>query len=234
MLFYANILRDKTNVRITKLLQRYRDKLDPLSTKIRDIQASLTAKEHIKPVFLKVRTVPFKLLPLVEQELQTLVQNGILEKVNTSKWATPIVPVLKKNNRVRICVTINPNLLVDEHPLPTVDELFATLAGGIKFSKIDLQHTYLQMEVHETDRELLTLNTHRGLYKSTRLMYGVASVPGIWQREMENILRDIPGVSMFLDDIKITGPNNETHLQCLEQVLQRLADANIRINEDTL
>lgn len=126
----VNTLRENTNVQITKLLQRYREKLDPLSTKIRGIQAKLTTKENIKQVFLKARTVPFKLLPLVEQELQALVQDGILEKVNTSRWATPIVPVLKKNNRIRICgdfsVSINPNLLLDEHPLPTVDELFAT------------------------------------------------------------------------------------------------------------
>lgn len=79
----VNTLRDNTNVQITKLPQRYREKLDPVSTKIRGIQASLITKENIKPVFLKARTVPFKLLPLVEQELQTLVQDGILEKVNT-------------------------------------------------------------------------------------------------------------------------------------------------------
>jgi hypothetical protein len=185
---------------------------------------------------LKARTVPFKLLPLVEQELQTLVKDGILEKVNSSRWATPIVPVLKKDNKVRLCgdfsVTLNSNLVIDEHPLPTVDELFASMAGGTKFTKIDLEKAYLQLEIREEDRELLTLSTHKGLFRSTRLMYGIASAPAIWQREIENILQDIPGVSVFLDDIKITGPNNEMHLQRLEQVLLRLADKNIRINEE--
>jgi len=89
---------------------------------------------------------------------------------------------VKKNNTIRICgdfsVTINPNLLIDE-PLPTIDELFATMAGGKKFTKIDLQQVYLQLEVREEDRELLTLSTHRGLFRSTRLMYGIASAPAI-------------------------------------------------------
>jgi len=62
-------------------------------------------------------------------------------------------------------------------------------------------------------------------------MYGIASAPAIWQREIENILQDIPEVSVFLDDIKITGPDDETHLHRLKQVLLRLADRNIRINE---
>lgn len=61
-------------------------------------------------------------------------------------------------------------------------------------------------------------------------MYGIVSAPAIWQRKMENILQDIQGVSVFIDDIKITGPD-ETHLYRLEQVLLRLATANIRISE---
>lgn len=63
--------------------------------------------------------------------------------------------------------------------MPTIDELFATMAGGKKFTKIDLQQVYLQLEVREEDRELLTLSTHRGLFRSTCLMYGIASAPAI-------------------------------------------------------
>lgn len=113
----TQVTKEGTQIRVEKLLQRYRKELDPGLTKIRGLQASLVTKENAKLIFLKARTVPFKLLPLVEQELQTLVKDGILEKVNTSRWATPIVPVLKKNNRVRLCgdfsVTINPNLLMN-------------------------------------------------------------------------------------------------------------------------
>lgn len=78
---------------------------------------------------------------------------------------------------------------------------------------------------------MLTLNTHRGLYRPKRLMYGIASAPAIWQRQMETILQGIPGVSVFLDDIKITGPNEQIHLQRLEEVLKRLQDRNKRLNK---
>lgn len=116
--------------------------------------------------------------------------------------------------------------------LPTLDELFYTIAGGDKFSKIDLKQAYLQMEVHPEDREKLSLNTHRGLYKCTRLLYGIASAPAIWQREIENILKYIPGVAVFLDDIKISGPTDQIHLQRLKQVLSRLSEYNVQINKD--
>ena len=190
-------------------LVEYQNKLDEKSTKIRDVQARLTLVEGARPVFLKARRVPFKLIPLVEQEIDRMEAEGILERVNTSAWATPIVPVLKKGNKVRVCgdfsVTLNQNLQIDEYPLPTTDELFSTLAGGEKCSKIDLKKAYLQMEVHLDDREYLTLNTHRGLFRCTRLLYGIASALAIWQREMEKILGGISGISVFLDDIKVTG-----------------------------
>ncbi|XP_055585220.1 uncharacterized protein K02A2.6-like [Uranotaenia lowii] len=161
-------------------------------------------------------------------------ENGILKKVERSSWATPVVPVMKSADRVRLCgdykVTVNKCLLIDEHPLPTIDELFSNMAGGRKFSKLDLAQAYLQMEVREEDRELLTLNTHLGLYQPTRLMYGVSSAPAIFQREISQRLGDIPGVSVFLDDIKVTGPDDETHLQRLGMVLQRLDEHGMRLN----
>lgn len=120
--------------KLQEILSKYQNTLTPGLSRITGLQARLSFKPDTKPIFLKSRSVPFKLLLLIERELNELVENGVFEKVNSSEWATPIVPVLKKNNRVRICgdysVTINPQLVVDEHPLPTVDELFSTLAGG--------------------------------------------------------------------------------------------------------
>lgn len=104
-----------------------------------------------------------------------MVKAGILKPVEASNWATPIVPILKKDEGVRICgdfrVTVNPRILVDEHPLPTHDELFAKIVDYKIFSKIDLKQAYLQLELEEKDKEILTLNTSKGLYQSNRLMY---------------------------------------------------------------
>lgn len=141
---------------------------------------------------------------------------------------------MKAQNKVRLCgdykLTVNKNLLVDEYPLPTIDELFANMAGGDKFSKIDLAQAYLQMTVRSEDQPILTLNTHLGLFQPTRLMYGVASAPAIFQREISQILQGIPGVSVFLDDVKITGPDDETHVARVQEVLRRFERYNMRVN----
>lgn len=116
--------------------------------------------------------------------------------------------------------------MVDDHPFPTIDELFPKLANGNKFSKLDLEQAYLQLEIAPEDRKLLTINT----CKVNRLMYGIALGPTIWQREIENILQGIPGVAIFFDDIVITGETDAIHLSRLEEVLERLHRHNIRLN----
>ena len=58
----------------------------------------------------------------MDEELCRLEQDGVLKKVSTSEWASPIVCVPKKDNKVRICgnykVTINGVLDLEQYPLP--------------------------------------------------------------------------------------------------------------------
>ena len=76
----------------------------------------------------------------MEKELERLQKNGIITQEERSDWAAPIVVVPKKDKAVRLCgdykVTVNRCILLEEYPLPNV--LFATLAGGTVFSKLDL------------------------------------------------------------------------------------------------
>ncbi len=72
------------------------------------------------------------------------------------------------------------------------------------------------------------VNTHKGLFRYTRLPYGIASAPGIFQRMMENLLQGIPGVAVYIDDILVTGATEEEHLRALEEVLKRLARSGLR------
>lgn len=48
----------------------------------------------------------------------------------------------------------------EQYPLPNTDDIFASLAGGHKFSKLDLSQAYSQLELDEDSEECLTINTH--------------------------------------------------------------------------
>ena len=136
---------------------------------------------HLKP-----RPVLFPLKEKIAEELRRLEKIGVLEKVEFSDWATPIVPVLKPDGSVHIFgdykITINPASDVPEHPMSTADDLFTQLNGGENFTKLDLSSVYQQVLLHEETRQHVTINTHPGLYRYTCLPFGVVSNPTIFQK----------------------------------------------------
>ncbi|KAL0157478.1 hypothetical protein M9458_045554, partial [Cirrhinus mrigala] len=101
-----------------------------------------------------------------------------------------------------------------------------------KFSKIDLNQAYLQMHVEEQSRELLTINTHKGLFQYKRLPFGITSAPSLFQQAMDQILAGLPGVVCYLDDILVTSTDNESHLQNLDATLNRLKEYGLRVRKE--
>ena len=53
--------------------------------------------------------------------------------------------------------------------------------------------------------------------------------PGIFQRTMENLLQGIPFVIVRVDDILVSGTNDEEHIANLEEILKRLSNAEARL-----
>ncbi|KAG8198209.1 hypothetical protein JTE90_015306 [Oedothorax gibbosus] len=95
------------------------------------------------------RTLPFAVRDKVKDELQRLQDVGIIKPVRYSQWAAPIVPVLKiDKTSIRICgdfkLTANVAIDPDQYPLPRAEDIFASLAGGVQFSKLDLTEAYIQ------------------------------------------------------------------------------------------
>ena len=138
---------------------------------IRPIKAHLTVKTGVQPRFFKPRSVPFSLKSALEAELSRLESMGVLEPVEYSEWAAPVVPVAKKDGGIILCgdfkVTVNQVLDIDQYPVPKPDELFACLTGGQRSTKLDLAHAYNQLILDEESRKFVTINTHKGLYRYT-------------------------------------------------------------------
>lgn len=190
---------------------------------MKKFKAHLRVKSNAKPVFHRPRSVPYAIKKVIERELERLEKEGIIEKVEHSEWAAPIVPVPKGDGQICVCgdykVTVNANLDIDQHPLPKPEDLFTSLSGGQKFSKLDLKHAYQQMMLDNDSRKYVTINTHKGLYCYSKLPFRIASAPAIFQRAMNSILQGIPQVLCYLDDTLITGVSKEEHLHNLEKVL---------------
>ena len=222
--------------KLSRLLSENDDLFSPGLGELRGMKVNIDVDSSATPKFVKARPVPFAMKSKVESELDRLVNEGILEPVQYSRWAAPIVPVVKSDGSVRICgdykVTINQATKGDAHPIPRIDELFAKLSGGKVFSKLDLSHAYQQLVLDENSREYVTINTHRGLFRYTRLPFGITTAPAIFQRTMESLLAGIPHVMVYLDDILVTGDTDDNHIATLEAVMNVLREAGLRLKKE--
>ncbi|XP_045105807.1 uncharacterized protein K02A2.6-like [Portunus trituberculatus] len=142
----------------------------------------------------------------------------------------------EKDNDVRLCgdykLTVNKAILPDVYPLPTPEDLFSSLRGGIIFTKLDLSHAYNQLVLNDEAKQYLTINTHKGLFRCNRLSFGISAAVAIFQREMENLFRGLPGVAVYLDDILVNGESAEQHDSNLRSVLQKLSESGLRLKRE--
>lgn len=219
-----------------EIFTKYREVFGTDPGLMQGMRAHLTMKEGSQPRFCRPRSVPYAIKEQVGRELNRLEETGTLRKVDYAEWAAPIVPVPKKDGSIRICgdykVTINPSLQVDQYPLPKPTDLMTCLTGGQQFSQLDLSSAYQQIALDDESAGLVTINTHQGLYEYTRLPFGVASAPAIFQKAMDGMLQGIPHCICYLDDILVTGRTAEEHRQNLEMVLSRLQERGMRLRQD--
>ena len=121
------------------VLTQYSDVFKPELGTMRNFKAKVFVDPSVPPRFCKARLVLYAMKPLVEAELDKLVDQGILTLVQHADWAAPIVPIMKADRKsVRICEdfkqTGNKASTLDKYPIPKIDDLFASLAGGQKFT----------------------------------------------------------------------------------------------------
>ena len=199
-------------------------------------ECNLQLKENAVPKYFKARSVPYHYKAKIEKALQELEADNVISKVeHAGEWASPIVPVLKPSGDVRICVDfkyVNTQTNLNTFPLPKLEDILANLGCCNFISKLDLKNAYLQLSVSEESRKYLIMNTHLGLYKFNRLPFGLSSAPGIFQRFITELLNNVEGVQVFLDDIIIVGETQEQHEGRLNKVLRILQSKNVKLNKN--
>ena len=135
---------------VKELQSKYADIFKPELGTVKGAKATLHLRKDVKPVFCKARSVPFALRPAIERELERMQSEGIIMPVEFSEWATPLVCVPKPDGTVRLFgdyrTTVNQATHTEQFPIPTVEEIWSQLAGGEKFSKIDLKCAYHWMK----------------------------------------------------------------------------------------
>ena len=114
------------------------------------------------------RRIPIPLLAKVEEELLRMERNGVVTPVTEpTEWCAPMVPVLKRNNKVRICVDLkwlNQSVVRERFVLPVLDDVLPKLAGAKVFSKLDAASGFWAIPLDLESAKLTTFMTPFGRY----------------------------------------------------------------------
>ena len=170
----------------------------------------------------------------IEKQVELFLKLGIIRKSH-SPWASPIVPVRKKDGSLRICVdyrALNKITKKNAYPLPRPDELLDQI-GQVKpryITTLDFPMGYHQIPMAQDAIEKTAFISHMGLFEYLRLPFGLTAAPAVFVRIMADVLKDFgpsEGVFNYLDDVMICSPTFEDHMTTLKKLFGHLKEVGI-------
>ncbi|GBG85810.1 hypothetical protein CBR_g40620 [Chara braunii] len=220
---------------IAQLLEEFKDLAEsPTGTVSRPIQHRI----EIEPGSRTPKGVVYRMSPReleeLRKQLDELLEKGWI-RPSSSPFGAPVLFVPKKEGELRMCIDyrgLNAITLKNAEPLPRIDDLLDRVQGCKYFSKIDLKSGYHQIEVHPDDQYKTAFRTRYGHYEFIVMPFGLTNAPATFQRCMNDLFRPWLDrfVVVYLDDILVFSRTLEEHQGHLRQVLEKLREANFKIN----
>ncbi|MCU1500217.1 MAG: uncharacterized protein JWM47_4170, partial [Acidimicrobiales bacterium] len=118
----------------------------------------------------------------------------------------------------------------DRYPIPNIEDLLHKLKGACVFSKLDLASGYHQVAIRKQDRPKTAFITKFGSFEWNVLPFGLCNGPSYFMRMMHKLLKGLEEFCVvYLDDILIFSPSEETHLVHVNSVLEVLRKENLKL-----
>ena len=164
-------------------------------------------------------------------------EHGVIQP-SSSPWASPIVLVRKKDGTLTICVDyrhLNSVTKPDTFPLPRIDDLLDQLGNAKFFTTLDLAAGYWQIRVADDSIQKTAFVTPTGLFEFRVMPFGLTNAPAVFQRLMQKVLSGLnpdggPSfVVVYIDYIFIFSRTPDDHLSHVDQVLNRLQSAGLKL-----
>ena len=187
------------------------------------------------PVVHSPRKIPVPQREKVVEELKRMEQLGVIvRQEEPTEWVNSLVVVQKPSGAVRLCIDprdLNAAMKRSHYPMKTVDEVASRLQGANTFSILDAKSGFWQLKLDEESSHLCTFNTPIGRYRFTRLPFGVKCAPEIFQRTMDQMVEDLDGVEVIMDDVIVAG-DETTHDERLQKFLERASKKGLKLNKE--
>ena len=160
---------------------------------------------------------------------------GFLIAIAYLNWVANIVPVPKKDGKVRMCVDyrdLNRAIPKDNFPLPQIDTLINNIVTNMFFSFMDGFSGYNQIKMAEEDKAKTTLTTHWGTYAYDIMPFELKNVGATYQRAMVTLFHDMmhKEIELYVDDMIAKSRTPSDHLIDLRKLFKRLVKYRLRLN----
>nr|GEW11507.1 reverse transcriptase domain-containing protein [Tanacetum cinerariifolium] len=213
-------------------------------------------RDEEKSALIKVlkshnRAIAWKLSDI--QEVEKLLDAGLIYPISDSPWVSPVHCVPKKDGFTvvanqeneliltrlvtewRVCIDyqkLNEATRKDHFPLPFMDQMLRRLAGNEYYCFLDGFSGYFRILIDPRDKEKTTFTCPYGTFAYRRMPFGLCNAPGTFQRCMLAIFHDMVEKTMevFMDDFSVFGDSFENCLSRLDKMLQRCEDTKLCLN----
>jgi hypothetical protein len=170
---------------------------------------------------------------VVKQITTELLQNGIIRE-SRSPYASPILLVKKKDGTPRLCVdfrALNQITKKERYPLPLIEDHLDRLGGYSFFTTLDLSSGFYQVPMSDESIEKTAFVTPDGHFEFTRMPFGLANAPAVFQRLMNAVLGDLryEVALVYVDDIIIPSKTVREGLEKLKVILERLREHDLTL-----
>ena len=112
-------------------------------------------------------------------------------------------------------------------PMPKVEDIFSQLNSVRYFSTLDLRAGYHHIGLTTDSIPKTAFTSPFGKYEYVKVPFKLAQVPAYFQELMTGVLKDLPFVMAYLDDIIIYSSTPEEHLQHIKTVFEKLHHAKL-------
>ena len=220
---YARILRDYPEITDASLAY---------STTHHGVECFITMQGP--PIKTPTRRLTPEKLKTAKKYFEMMLAAGLCRR-SKSAWSSGLHMVPKKDGTSRPCgdyCRLNACTINDAYPIPHVHDFAAGLAGCKVFSKVDLVKGYHQVPVREADVPKTAIETPFGLFEFTRMPFGLKNAAQTFQRLMDTVTAELPGVFVYLDDVLVASPTVEQHERHLRQLFSALRKFGLLLNTD--
>ncbi|XP_017416451.2 uncharacterized protein LOC108327238 [Vigna angularis] len=199
------------------------------------VQHKLPLKPECPPVKQKLRRMKPEMSLKIKEEVQKQFDAGFLAVARYPEWVANIVPVPKKDGKVRMCVDyrdLNRASPKDNFPLPHIDTLVDNTAKYSLFSFMDGFSGYNQIKMAPEDMEKTTFITLWGTFCYKVMSFGLKNAGATYQRAMVALFHDMmhKEIEVYVDDMIAKSESEEEHVLNLRKLFERLRKYKLRLN----